>query len=144
MTDGEGTRSYAKQLFKFRCAHISPNISTASQRSSQVLEVTQAHHQTYLKLENVINPIKLLLIPAHHTHTLAKHSKEHLLLLHPAQWHKTRCGRYIVDPQPSPPQDSKTYLAVNSSNVSSACWSLQRTALCEKARFAPHAMGLAR
>lgn len=43
----------------------------------------------------------------------------------------------------SPLQDA-SYLEVNSSNVSSACWSLQRMADWEKARWAVQATGLAR
>lgn len=45
--------------------------------------------------------------------------------------------------RPSPSTDS-SYLAVNSSKVSSACASLFRTADCEKVRWAFNATGVAR
>jgi hypothetical protein len=42
------------------------------------------------------------------------------------------------------PSTDASYLAVNSSKVSSACWSLFLAADCEKARWAVQAMGVAR
>jgi hypothetical protein len=45
--------------------------------------------------------------------------------------------------RPSPSSDA-SYLAVNSSNVSSACWSSFRAAVWEKARWAVQVMGVAR
>lgn len=47
-------------------------------------------------------------------------------------------------PSRQSPSTDASYLAVNSSKVSSACWSLFLAAVWEKARCAVQAMGVAR
>lgn len=72
--------------------------------------------------------------------------------LHGAQWQPAVLRgqpslmlHYLASPASCPPPTTDaSYLAVNSSNVSSAWASLQRTADCEKARWAFQATGVAR
>lgn len=95
--------------------------------------------ETYLELEHIVDLVKLFLISVAHAHALAQSS-----------W-PTRCNPMarptLGYPLPiphlpsAPPLPGKVpYLAVNSSNVSSECWS-RAGALCENAL---NAMGAAR
>lgn len=95
---------------------------------------------TYLKLENVVDLLEFLLVPV-----LEKHKSALQLLVIPMALNGS--PSFLHDSMPArlySPSLDLSYLAVNSSKVSSACASLLRIADCEKARWVFNATGVAR
>jgi hypothetical protein len=94
----------------------------------------------YLELENIVDLVEFLLIPVPETQTLAV---QLLISLMEPNGCRSSSGSSFSFLHQNPSTDA-SYLAVNSSKVSSACWSLFLAADCEKARWAVQAMGVAR
>jgi len=95
---------------------------------------------TYLKLEDVVDLVEFLLVPIQDTAKSATQLPVGLVELNGGPpSHVSRAPAVARNPSAD-----ASYLAVNSSNVSSACASFFLAADCEKARWAVQAMGIAR
>ena len=147
MTEGEGTRSYAKQLLRFRWICISFLLFFQVSRllghvgsddpgtgpSLGVINVPEARKRR--------SPCRTLSHTCYKGINVSDRAPDKLS---EAQW-LPNCPRVPSTPARScNPSLGAPYLAVNSSNVSSECASLFTTAVWEKARCAFHATGVAR